>query len=167
MAFVEKAHRDDIGNEARRGDAQQDARLHLGRLTHAAYRLHHNCSGDDEEGRPVDQRRENLDAEVAIGLLRSRGTPRDARREQRQPDRRHVRQHVPRICQQSERVGQHPANQLRQHEHGGDQQHGLQRARVRLGERRAVNAPDVRHRPGGGFHALTALLPRWVTGRRT
>ena len=85
------------------------------RRREASHRFADDHQSDRRQRRPVGERGEDLGAVVAEGALVGRRPPRDPEREQRQPQRGGVGEHVPGVGKQRQRVGEPTPGRLGDH----------------------------------------------------
>ena len=93
----------------------------------ATVRLEEYPARDDPQAEGIRQRGKHFGPVVAERALERRGALRYPHGEQCEQDRRGVREHVPRVCEESEAAGQHAADHLYEHERG-DQPQGEDQA---------------------------------------
>src|SRR3989442_7704199 len=110
---------------------------------------------DHNQGGPVHERSQDLEpqqAERALGGHRPLG---ERRHHQRQAQGGHVGQHVARVGQQGQRVGQPPAHGLGYHHRGRDRQHEPHPPPALLAQRSSMCALDFQRYRG----AHDSLIP--------
>ena len=88
--------------------------------------LEDDPGGDPEEGGPVHQRRKDLPALVAEGLVVGGGPEGDPPAEKRETERSSIGEHMAGVGQQSQRAADPAADCLDQHEHQGQAQYDSQ-----------------------------------------
>ena len=113
----------DVGEHAGNGDDEEGAALNLGRLLEPLPRLPEDVDRQDDQADRIDERREDLSTQVAEGPF---GTGRPAGQphgEERQPKGGDVGEHVCRVGEKGQRVGDIRAGELYDEERGCDR-HG-------------------------------------------
>ena len=158
MPVVQDACADHVRHESGRGDPEQQPGVYLGRIPESVVRLDRDADGDCDQGRPVHQRRQDLEPEQAECALGGGGALREGGDHERQGQRPNVRKHVTRVREQRQRAGEPAPDQLHHHDRRRDlERHG--HSPPALGpERRAVGTLGFeRERCRHGRHETSDL----------
>ena len=119
----EQGGRGKIDRDSGTGEDEHEPAVHVCRRDQPAYGLVHDPDPDERERDPVRERREDLHAPEAERPAPAGGTSGHRGRDEREPKRGRVSEHVPRVGEQGERAGDDPDRDL------GNQQAGDERER--------------------------------------
>ncbi len=157
--------RRDVDGDADQRDREDQPRPHGRRLEQPADALVGDERREDQEGHAIGLGREDLDSLEAVGhrpLRRPQGQP---GRDEREADRRGVGQHVGRVGEQRQRMGDQADDHLDRHEADDQAQGDAELGRVGVG-RDAVRVPGVAGVgvAGVGVAGVGATAPVGVPG---
>jgi hypothetical protein len=127
---VQHAGRGEVDDEPDGTHGEHPAARDLGRIGQAPNGLDDDPDGDDYKGYAVRKSREDLGPPVAEASLQRRRPAGEPRREQREGQRPRIREHVPCIGEQRERVGQYARNDLDDEEARDERQRESERTAV-------------------------------------
>ena len=113
----------EVDEDSHHRHRQHDAALDIGRRDQPAHGLEQDQEREHEQRHAVGLGREDLDALETVGHDALRGACRQADRNQREADRRRVREHVTGIREQREGAGEQAGDDLEEHE-AEDQREG-------------------------------------------
>ena len=119
---------DDVDERTDRADDEDDAALDLGGLDQAADPLDQHPHGDPDQGRPVDERGEDLGAAHAVAGPPSGGAPGEPAGAEREPDGQRVREHVPGVGDERQAPRDDAAHHLDDGEGDEHREDGRERA---------------------------------------
>ena len=119
---LEQAQGHQVDQQPQQGDRQHRPPQHRHRFLEAPDRLEHDPAGDAEQDQSVDERRQDLEAMVAVAAARVGGPRRQAEGDPGQAERGTVGQHVAGIGQQRQGARQPAARRFDQHDGRGHNQ---------------------------------------------
>ena len=119
---MEPHRHEDVHREPPGGDREHARARHHRRVVQPPPCLRQHERDDAAQDHPVHERGQDLGPIVAVRLLRARGTAADPEGEPREPERADVGEHVHRVGQQREAVGEPSADQLAHTERRGDRE---------------------------------------------
>ena len=129
----DQPQRTEVYRDPDQGDDQDQAALDVGRLEQPPHTLDHDQHAEQQQRHPVHLRREDLGALEPVGEAAAGRALGQAQREQGEPDRDRVGEHVRRVREQRQRVGDDAGGHLGRHEREDQRQRRGQPARVRVG----------------------------------
>ncbi|CRD47371.1 exported hypothetical protein [Stenotrophomonas maltophilia] len=118
-AGLQQAHRDQVDDQAGRGDHQHAGGGDLLRLAEAPDGFPEDVAGNHEQHRAVDHRAQRFQARIAVGAARVRRATAQPHRDQRDHQGQRVGGHVCRVGQQRQAVGPERAHHFDDEEGGG------------------------------------------------
>src|SRR2546429_1736072 len=146
-----------VGRQSYAGDDQEQRPVHLCGGLEPAVGLEPDTERDHDQGRPVHERRQDLQPQQSERPLRRHRPLCQCRHDERQTQRGHVGQHVARVGQQGQRVGEPPAHGFGNHHRSRNRQHDLHPPPALLAQRSSMRALDFqRYR---GAHLSPLLRP--------
>src|SRR5256884_4668933 len=146
-----------VGRQSYSCDDQEQQSVHTWRGWEPAASLEADTERDPDQGRPVHERRQDLQPQQSERPLRRHRPLCQCRHDERQTQRGHVGQHVARVGKQGQRVCEPPAHGFGNHHRGRDRQHDLHPPPALLAQRSSMRALDFqRYR---GAHLSPLLRP--------
>ena len=135
QALTTRAGEDEAGGDAHHdaaeGDEQHETAAHVMRIDEPVRGRPHDPQRDQAERDAVGLGGEDLEARVAERPAAGRRTCRHRRGDEREPERRSVGEQMSRVGEESERMAEHPGDDLRSHEHDHEQERDGQRPAIR------------------------------------
>src|SRR5436189_51631 len=137
-----------VGRQSYACDDQEQRPVHLCGGLEPAVGLEPDTERDHDQGRPVHERRQDLQPQQSERPLRRHRPLCQCRHDERQAQRGHVGQHVARVGQQGQRVCAPPAHGFGNHHRSRDRQHDLHPPPALLAQRSSMRALDFQRYRG-------------------